>query len=117
MAFTFAGWLIFALLMNAGTIRDKRRKKQAGESDADVVDGEHACAEISDEDGTGESVVAKALAGDEEEDDSGQTDGSDDDEYDFETDSTKLEEALNLAERLYKNKQNNDCKNRDALNK
>ena len=117
MAFTFAGWLIFALLMNAGTIRDKRRKKQAGESDTDVVDGEHACAEISDEDGTGESVVAKGLAGDEEEDDSGQTDGSDDDEYDFETDSTKLEEALNLAERLYKNKQNNDGKNRDALNK
>ena len=42
LIFTFAGWLVFALLMNAKTIKEKRGSKKGKPEDEDRTDDEAA---------------------------------------------------------------------------
>ena len=76
--FTLIGWLVFAFLMNAKTIKEKKKSIKAAKKETAASDAaESADIQNADEQSAGEYV--------------------------FEEDTTKLEEAMKLAEKLYKN--------------
>lgn len=99
--FTLIGWLVFAFLMNAKTIKEKKKSIKAAKKETAASDAAGE-ADIQSEEEQNEDVV-DADHWNKNPQNGG--DNGESDEYIFEEDTTKLEEAMKLAEKLYKNNQ------------
>lgn len=99
---TFIGWLVFAFLMNAKTIKGKK-KGPAKTSDGDTEEGSGDESESAGEKLQRKEPKKEKLGKEEPGKEEPGKEEPKKDEYVFEEDTTKLEEAMRLAEQLYRN--------------
>ena len=95
---TFAAWLIFALLQSrrgkASKVKQQEKNMECDDSTSLEIDEDRASQEI---DGDRASLEMDSAE-----------DHTEDDEYDFESDRSRMEAAIAYAEKIRKNKQNNE---------
>ena len=99
--FTLIGWLVFAFLMNAKTIKEKKKSIKAAKKETAASDAAGEADIQSEEEQTEDAIDADPW----NKNPQNGGDNGESDEYIFEEDTTKLEEAMKLAEKLYKNNQ------------
>ena len=106
---TFAAWLIFALLQSrrgkASKVKQQEKNMECDDSTS-LEMGEGNTSQEMDEDNTSQEMDEDSAS---LEMDSAE-DQTEDDEYDFESDRSRLEAAIAYAEKIRKNKQNNENK-------
>ena len=95
---TFAAWLIFALLQSrrgkVSKVKQQEKNMECDDSTSLEIDEDRASQEIDEDRASLEMDSAE--------------DQTEDDEYDFESDRSRMEAAIAYAEKIRKNKQNNE---------
>lgn len=104
---TFAAWLIFALLQsrrgNASKVKQQEKNMECDDSTSLEIDEDRASLEIDEDRASQEIDEDRARL-----EMNSAEDQIEDDEYDFESDRSRMEAAIAYAEKIRKNKQNNE---------